>query len=107
MEIIVKGRNAEVSDRFRKHVGDKLRKIEQFAPRAQRVDVEVTHEPRRRSASRSPSSTRGRSSALRLRRPTGTARSIWLLPNSSNVSDARAIAVRTTGAPSPCASRST
>ena len=45
MEIIVKGRNAEVSDRFRKHVGDKLRKIEQFAPRAQRVDVEVTHEP--------------------------------------------------------------
>lgn len=45
MEIIVKGRNAEVSDRFRKHVGDKLRKIEQFALRAQRVDVEVTHEP--------------------------------------------------------------
>ncbi|MCF2705912.1 ribosome-associated translation inhibitor RaiA [Arcanobacterium haemolyticum] len=45
MEIIVKGRNAEVSDRFRGHVEDKLQKIEQFAPRAQRVDVEVTHEP--------------------------------------------------------------
>ncbi len=45
MEIIVKGRNAEVSDRFREHVEDKLQKIEQFAPRAQRVDVEVTHEP--------------------------------------------------------------
>ncbi len=45
MEIIVKGRNAEVSDRFREHVVDKLQKIEQFAPRAQRVDVEITHEP--------------------------------------------------------------
>jgi ribosomal subunit interface protein len=45
VEIIVKGRNAEVSDRFREHVEDKLQKIEQFAPRAQRVDVEVTHEP--------------------------------------------------------------
>ena len=45
MEIIVKGRNAEVSDRFRTHVNEKLSKIEQFAPRAQRVDVEITHEP--------------------------------------------------------------
>lgn len=45
MEIIVKGRNAEVTDRFREHVESKLQKIEQFAPRAQRVDVEVTHEP--------------------------------------------------------------
>ena len=45
MEIIVKGRNTEVSDRFRGHVEDKLQKIEQFAPRAQRVDVELTHEP--------------------------------------------------------------
>jgi len=45
VEIVVKGRNAEVSDRFRGHVEEKLQKIEQFAPRAQRVDVEVTHEP--------------------------------------------------------------
>lgn len=45
MEIIVKGRNAEVSDRFRTHVNEKLSKIEQFAPRAQRVNVEITHEP--------------------------------------------------------------
>lgn len=44
MEIVVKGRNAEVSDSFRAHVEDKLSKIEQFAPRAQRVEVEVTHE---------------------------------------------------------------
>lgn len=45
VEIVVKGRNAEVSDKFRSHVEDKLSKIEQFAPRAQRVEVEVTHEP--------------------------------------------------------------
>lgn len=45
MEIIVKGRNIDVTDRFRGHVEDKLQKIEQFAPRAQRVDVELTHEP--------------------------------------------------------------
>lgn len=50
MEIIVKGRNAEISDRFREHVEEKLSKIEQFAPRAQRVDVEVTHEPNRAQA---------------------------------------------------------
>ncbi|MCI6575007.1 MAG: ribosome-associated translation inhibitor RaiA [Actinomycetaceae bacterium] len=45
MEFVVKGRNAEISDRFRNHVEEKLEKIEQFAPRAQRVDVELTHEP--------------------------------------------------------------
>ncbi len=45
MKIIVKGRHIDVTDRFRGHVEDKLQKIEQFAPRAQRVDVELTHEP--------------------------------------------------------------
>lgn len=45
MEIIVQGRNAEISDRFKDYVADKLSKVEQFAPRAQRVEVEVTHEP--------------------------------------------------------------
>ncbi|UNX56336.1 ribosome-associated translation inhibitor RaiA [Georgenia sp. TF02-10] len=44
MEIVVKGRNTEIVDRFRSHVEDKLAKIEQLAPRAQRVDVELTHE---------------------------------------------------------------
>ncbi len=53
MEIIVKGRNAEISDRFRSHVEEKLTKIEQFAPRAQRVEVEVTHEPNRAQAEES------------------------------------------------------
>lgn len=45
MEFVVKGRNAEISDSFRDHVEEKLAKIELFAPRVQRVDVEVTHEP--------------------------------------------------------------
>lgn len=44
MEIVVVGRHAEVSDRFRRHVEDKLAKVQQLAPRAQRVDVELTHE---------------------------------------------------------------
>lgn len=44
MEIVVKGRNTDVTDRFREHVEDKLQKIEQLAPRAQRVEVEVLHE---------------------------------------------------------------
>ncbi|QRV01861.1 ribosome-associated translation inhibitor RaiA [Arcanobacterium phocisimile] len=45
MEFVVKGRNAEVTESFREFVEEKLAKIEQFAPRAQRVEVEVTHEP--------------------------------------------------------------
>lgn len=45
MEIIVQGRNAEISDGFRAHVEEKLEKVELFAPRTQRIDVEVTHEP--------------------------------------------------------------
>lgn len=53
MEIIVKGRNAEVSGRFRAHVEEKLAKVEQFAPRAQRIEVEVTHEPNPAQAERS------------------------------------------------------
>jgi len=44
MEIVIVGRHAEVPDRFRRHVEDKLAKVAQLAPRAQRVDVEVTHE---------------------------------------------------------------
>ena len=44
MEIVVVGRHTEVPERFRRHVEDKLSKVSQLAPRAQRVDVEVTHE---------------------------------------------------------------
>uniref|UniRef100_UPI0035684200 ribosome hibernation-promoting factor, HPF/YfiA family n=1 Tax=Actinotalea sp. TaxID=1872145 RepID=UPI0035684200 len=50
MEIVVVGRHAEVPERFRRHVEDKLSKITQLAPRAQRVDVEITHERNPRQA---------------------------------------------------------
>jgi len=46
MEVVVKGRNSEISDRFREHVLDKLQRIDKFDARERihRVDVEVTHE---------------------------------------------------------------
>lgn len=44
MEIVVVGRHTDVADRFRRHVEDKLGKVTQYAPKAQRVDVEVTRE---------------------------------------------------------------
>ncbi|GAA4416887.1 ribosome-associated translation inhibitor RaiA [Georgenia halophila] len=50
MEIVVKGRNTEIAGRFRSHVEGKLAKIEQLAPRVQRVEVELTHEPNPRQA---------------------------------------------------------
>ncbi|ACQ79504.1 sigma 54 modulation protein/ribosomal protein S30EA [Beutenbergia cavernae DSM 12333] len=50
MEIVVVGRHTEVPTRFRRHVEDKLSKVEQLAPFAQRIDVEVTHEPNPRQA---------------------------------------------------------
>ena len=50
MEIVVTGRHMQVSDRFRAHLDDKLSKIPQLAPRIQRVDVVVSHEPNKRQA---------------------------------------------------------
>ncbi|MCL1899894.1 MAG: ribosome-associated translation inhibitor RaiA [Promicromonosporaceae bacterium] len=44
MDIVVVGRHTEISDRFREHAEEKLGKITQLAPLAQRVDVEVTEE---------------------------------------------------------------
>lgn len=44
VEITLTGRNVDIKDRFRKHTEDKLSKITQFAPRAQRVEVELTKE---------------------------------------------------------------
>jgi ribosomal subunit interface protein len=44
MEIVVVGRHTDVAERFRRHVEDKLAKVTQLAPTAQRVDVEVTRE---------------------------------------------------------------
>ena len=50
MEIVVAGRHTDVSARYREHVTGKLAKVEQLAPRAQRVDVLVSHEPNPRQA---------------------------------------------------------
>ncbi|MEZ0165548.1 ribosome-associated translation inhibitor RaiA [Kineococcus sp. LSe6-4] len=52
MEVVVTGRHIDVKERFRRHVEDKLEtKVAQLAPRAQRIDVEVSHEKNRRQAS--------------------------------------------------------
>ena len=50
MEIVVTGRHTQVSDRFRTHLDEKLSKVPQLAPRVQRVDVVVSHEPNKRQA---------------------------------------------------------
>lgn len=52
MDIVVVGRHAEVPERFRQHLEEKLSKIEQLAPTAQRIDVEITHERNPRLADR-------------------------------------------------------
>ena len=53
MEIVVVGRHTQVPDRFRTHVESKLAKAEQLAPRAQRIDVEITHEANPRQSDQS------------------------------------------------------
>lgn len=50
MEIAIVGRHTEVPERFRRHVEDKLSKVSQLAPRAQRIEVEVTEEKNPRLA---------------------------------------------------------
>ncbi len=52
MEIVVVGRHAEIPERFREHLEDKLSKVEQLAPSATRIDVEITHERNPRLADR-------------------------------------------------------
>lgn len=44
MEIVITGRRTEVPARFRRLAEEKLAKVGQLAPRAHRVDVEVSHE---------------------------------------------------------------
>ncbi|GAA0573580.1 ribosome hibernation-promoting factor, HPF/YfiA family [Actinomadura livida] len=48
MDITVRGRHTEVNDRFRRHVDNKLAKIERLNQKVIRVDVEVSeeHNPR-------------------------------------------------------------
>ncbi len=45
MDIVVTGRHAQVTDRFRAHLEEKLAKVPQLMPKVTRVDVVVTHEP--------------------------------------------------------------
>lgn len=44
MDVVVKGRNVEVPDHYRVHVGEKLQKIERYDQKIIRVDVELFHE---------------------------------------------------------------
>ena len=52
MDIVVKGRRMEVSDRFRTQALEKLTKVEKLDPGMQRVDVEVSKEANPRLADR-------------------------------------------------------
>src|ERR1700710_430996 len=44
VEIVVKGRRTEVSERYRTHVRDKLARLSKLDGKAFRIDVEVCHE---------------------------------------------------------------
>ena len=50
MDIVVKGRNTEVGERFRTHVADKLAKIEKLDPKVISIDVECSQERNPRMA---------------------------------------------------------
>jgi ribosomal subunit interface protein len=50
VEIVITGRHTDVSERFRRTAEEKLTKVTQFAPRASRVDLELSHEPNPRQA---------------------------------------------------------
>jgi len=50
VEIVVTGRHVQVTERFRRHLDEKLAKVPQLAPRVQRLDVVVTHEVNKRQA---------------------------------------------------------
>ncbi len=53
MDIVITGRHTEVSERFRRQAEEKLAKVTQWAPKAHRVDVELSHERNpRQSATR-------------------------------------------------------
>lgn len=53
MDIVITSRHAEISDRLRRHVEEKLAKVGQLSPRARRVEVTISHEPNPRQASQS------------------------------------------------------
>jgi ribosomal subunit interface protein len=53
VEIVVKGRHCEVSERFKAHVEEKLSRLEKYDHRIIRVEVEVCKEPNPRLAEQS------------------------------------------------------
>lgn len=53
MDINVVGRHMDVSDRFRRHLEEKLEKVTQLAPAAMRIDVEISSEKNPRRAEES------------------------------------------------------
>ena len=52
MDIVVRGRHIELSQRFRDHVEDKVSKLDRFGVPLSRVDVEVTRESNPRLSER-------------------------------------------------------
>lgn len=70
MELVIKGRHCEISDRFREHVQEKLQRVEKYDQRKKiiRIDVEVTKErnPRQHDqAARIEITVRSRGPAIR------------------------------------------
>jgi ribosomal subunit interface protein len=51
VEIVITGRHTDVSDRFRALAEEKMTKVAQLAPKAHRVDIELSHEKNRRQSS--------------------------------------------------------
>jgi ribosomal subunit interface protein len=52
VDIVVRGRHLDVSERFRTHVAGKLRKADRFGLPIDHIDVEVSFEPNPRQADR-------------------------------------------------------
>lgn len=52
MDIVVRGRHLDVSDRFREHVAGKVGKVDRFGLPIAHVDVEVSFEPNPRQSDR-------------------------------------------------------
>ena len=50
MEIVVTARHTEVSGRFRRHLEEKLAKVEHLAPKGHRLEVGISHEVNKRQA---------------------------------------------------------
>lgn len=68
MDIVVKGRNVEVPDHYRKHVEEKLARLQRYDRKMSHCDVELFHEPNRRqhkNCQRVEITTRVRGQAVR------------------------------------------